>query len=548
MTGAEETASVIARWLALSGVAEMPLGFSRDKARSRARELRRLITQRAVLPNDLPTAEETKDVLWALSELIVEDPVTDIHQIEAVCRFVEAHAWPQDTLHERNEILRRCATEGWDLLGLPKTDSEIAAGSLEPIASLVAQLSGDTVASTELLEHASAGFYFANALDLAERQPSKRAALRCVIAFIAWRTARENGLAKVAYQWAQSFDRNLLAATPLRKEVTDRVLNRVPQFSPHDQPFKLFAAFAALREIRDRDPQAAGSAAELLFNAIASESKSGIRFWNHYFAGQAAFSRAGSARFLGDHTAAEEWVAIAEQEFQELINPAELLADTAYTRLTIAYERGNMAAVFAALPYVKGAFAAIGSTLGLAKCRIVEGSTLKLAGRIEEASRMMEELIREPGVEENVSVLGHALVCAMECRLVHGDYPGAFELLRRISELATRNDFPSMAAHGLAAYGEVLRQQDRLVEALESFLEARNQFDKIGFGSMAARVRLLIGETLLALGRRAEARAELLEALSMFDEQKMRPEGLVAAALVAECRVDLSIFDGRRGR
>src|SRR5512142_2598810 len=122
----EATAPMFVNWLAFSQNAEVALSLSREEARRRAGELRRLISDGLISAKDVALTEESKDVLWALAELISEssdaEPRAHLSEADRIYRFVRELDWTPESFDEQQEILRRIAVAGWAAVGLTLED------------------------------------------------------------------------------------------------------------------------------------------------------------------------------------------------------------------------------------------------------------------------------------------------------------------------------------------------------------------------------------------------------------------------------------------
>jgi hypothetical protein len=100
----------IRRWLDVNRKITPP-GLSLEEARARAEELAARIRQGGDLPVSFILDDSGKDVLYALVELL-EDPPFPLEDraemAERVAGMLRGLAWPDDTLREREQLIRAC--------------------------------------------------------------------------------------------------------------------------------------------------------------------------------------------------------------------------------------------------------------------------------------------------------------------------------------------------------------------------------------------------------------------------------------------------------
>jgi len=100
----------IRRWLdANRGVA--PPGLPVEEARARAEELATVLAQGQDLPTSFTLDDSGKDVLYALVEFVQGPRFPADERAEAaerVAEFLRDLAWPDDSLGEREQLIRAC--------------------------------------------------------------------------------------------------------------------------------------------------------------------------------------------------------------------------------------------------------------------------------------------------------------------------------------------------------------------------------------------------------------------------------------------------------
>lgn len=362
----------------------------------------------------------------------------------------------------------------------------------------------------------------------------------CQIAFVAWRNSRALGLPERAYRWRRAFENSLRQPSTMRDCVhqflttLSKDQSTVLNVNPFLGPLTAYALCALLADQRDVAPRYVARTGRRL-HALVGEL-AGSECWScerDYFRGQTALLIAATERQLGNRRDAISWLTAAENHFNRIPNPIDLLADAAYTRFAIAHENGAADFVLTGIPELIRLYGSFGAEHEIARCRLLEASMLKTAGKIDDAVRACEALFATENLANEYLSLGLAI--SAELRTIRGDYAGALQVLDRLRNLLSSFDLPSATAHLQACVGEVMRQTGRCGAAIQVFSEARDSFARLGMVGITARVRLVLGETLLSVGRLDDAECELSKAVSVFREQRMMPEIGPAMALLEEC-------------
>jgi tetratricopeptide (TPR) repeat protein len=253
-----------------------------------------------------------------------------------------------------------------------------------------------------------------------------------------------------------------------------------------------------------------------------------------YFLGRIAFEVGGCCRHLGRGDEAERWLDHSERLFTRTVDSNLTLAQVSYSRLTLAYERGEHALVIECSPAVALLFERAGTNRWFAKTQLLRGGALKFAGRVDEAVKLFASLRTSEILSKAPDLLAYALGAEGEIRAIQGDLHRAFALYDQALKILKTLDEPLALGTVRVCIGEAYRQMRRWPEALQAFSSGLKGFENVGMAAMAARARLLIAETLLFVNREREAEQQILAALPAIEKQKMVPEGFAAVALLKE--------------
>ena len=300
------------------------------------------------------------------------------------------------------------------------------------------------------------------------------------------------------------------------------------------EPDALLIALRVLRDRSDSDPSAVLEEARGVYEWLTQDGGTSSLFDEHeYFLGEAAFLAGGACRLVGKLDDAELWFDRAEAAFRHTVNPAPLLANVSYGRLTLYYDRKSYPRIFELLPSLTASFKRLGMEAEELKCRFLGAMALKNSARFEQARETLQALRSHPGLTRS-KVRALVLVHLGELLSSEGRYSDAVSLYREALSIQGVEQQPLVMAHLKGVMGEALRQQGFLAEAVEAYRGAVREYRQAGMRTLEAYLRVVVAENLMALSRSREAEWEILQALPTIDEQKMVPEGFAALALLKE--------------
>ena len=307
----------------------------------------------------------------------------------------------------------------------------------------------------------------------------------------------------------------------------------------------LMAACSILKERAEVSPATVVAEASSLYNWLTeANSEVGIFDEKDYFIGETALLAGRSCRHLGRRDEAERWLDRADTAFRHTMNPAPLLANVAYARLTLRYETRRYDEVAELVPSLIRSFDRLGMSLEGVKARFLQCVSLKLCGRKQEAFEIARDLCANQVAINEPALLGQVLIEIGEYHTSEAEYGQAMVAYQNALPLLRQANRPIALANLKFAIGETFRKQDRLVPAVQAFREALLDCETLGMSTYVAYLHVLIGEALLVLGKHREAEWQILAALPTIEEQKMVPEGFAAVALLKEsvrrCKTDPS--------
>jgi tetratricopeptide (TPR) repeat protein len=300
-------------------------------------------------------------------------------------------------------------------------------------------------------------------------------------------------------------------------------------------PDCVLAICANLKGRCDVEPMAVYEEAARLYRWVETNEGSLVLFDERdYFLGESALVAGNAARQLGKRDEAECWLDRAEASFRHTVNPAPLLANAAYARLALHYDRRQYQRVFELLPSLRASYRKLGMTRELLKCDFLAAMALKESSKVEEALDKLQEIAADRALANEPDLEALVLLHFGELLSSTGRYAEAVSCLREVSKRETSRTQPLVAAHLKSAMAEAFRQQGMLAEAVEALQGAAEAYASAGMATLEAYLRIILAETLIAVSRTREAEWQIAAALPIIEEQKMVPEGLAALSLLRE--------------
>ncbi|MGE5278506.1 MAG: hypothetical protein ACM3SU_16045 [Acidobacteriota bacterium] len=300
-------------------------------------------------------------------------------------------------------------------------------------------------------------------------------------------------------------------------------------------PDCFLAICAELRSRCDVEPATVFDEAARLYRWLeANERSLGLFDERDYFMGESALTAGNAARQLGMRDEAECWYDRAEAGFRHTVNPAPLMANVAYARLTLHYDRRQYQRVFDVLPSLSMSYRKFGMNRERLKCDFLGAMALKESSRIDEAMARLEAMKADDALAAEPSLEALVWVHYGELLSSKGKYAEAIACLQEVSSHQAARTQPLVAAHLKGAMAEAFRQQGMPSHAAEALQGAAEEYAAAGMATLEAYVRIVLAETLIALNRNREAEWQIAAALPTIEEQRMVPEGFAAVALLRD--------------
>lgn len=253
-----------------------------------------------------------------------------------------------------------------------------------------------------------------------------------------------------------------------------------------------------------------------------------------YFLGEAALLAAGAFRLLGERDETEAWLLRSEAGFRHTVNPGPLLAQVAYLRLALLFDRRRHKDVFDLLPSTLESFQQFGMKNELAKALYLEAMALKDSSQRAEAFEKLTVLRDKLAESHDTGLLGQVHAEIGACLALKGRYDEAVRNYQTAMPLLAHANRLFAVADLKITVGETLQLQGSLGAAVDAFREGITAYTELGIIAQAAYSRIVLADVLIALGRHREAEWEILAALPTIEAQKMVPEGFAAVALLRE--------------
>jgi len=297
----------------------------------------------------------------------------------------------------------------------------------------------------------------------------------------------------------------------------------------------LLALCAELKERCDSQPALIFDEASRLYRWVESNASSlGLFDERDYFLGEAALAAGGAARLLGKRDEADCWYDLAEAGFRHTVNPGPLLANVAYARLSLYYDRRQYQRVFDLLPSLTASYRKLGMSRERLKCEFLAAMALKECSKTDQALARLQAMRADTdlSLEPDLEVL--AVLHYGDLLSAKGQFAEAFDCLSEVSTRPAVKSKPLISAHLKSAMGEALRQQGLLPQAAIALHAAAEEYSAAGMATLEAYLRIVLAETLIALSRHREAEWHIAAALPTVEEQKMVPEAVAAVTLLRE--------------
>jgi tetratricopeptide (TPR) repeat protein len=314
----------------------------------------------------------------------------------------------------------------------------------------------------------------------------------------------------------------------------DERLRRSTELSLED-PEVLLSLTQDLIERIETAPAELRSEAEFFFLFLESPERSiGDFDEREYFLGEFALVAGICSRLMSRREEASTWLDRAEAFFAQCAGASTLAVRVAYQRLALALEERRLEHVSELSTLWASNAVRLGMPEEALKCRLLGAIALTEADRAREATKLFEEIRQEARTIGSLKVEATAVNNLSHLYRSLDRLEDALSAARAALPLLTRLQ-TQVGLTKLRWYtGDLLRDQGKFGDAVETYREARQDAERVGLRGDVAAIHLVTAELLLDMGQDAQAEWEVRAALPIIDEEKMVPEGFAALSLLRE--------------
>lgn len=320
-----------------------------------------------------------------------------------------------------------------------------------------------------------------------------------------------------------------LFSTPIEERA-----QKIREFSLED-PELILTSSEELHSRLETDPSFVSDEAEYLYHFLSTpERPIGSFDERDYFLGELALIAGTACRLLFRKEECRRWLDRSEGHFIFTINSSAHVARIAYQRLGLAAEERRFEEVLELAPIWARNFSRLGLSEDALKCNFLDANALRETGRVAEAIEVMTKTLdaaREQGLTRLEAIAATNLVAYHRASgnpgVAMGYAESALPLLVRLKNRVNIAKLRWMM-------GDLLRDQSKLADAIETYRAALAEAEELGLRGDVAAIHLVLADTLLDAGQEAQAEWEIRAALPIIDEEQMVPEGIAALALLKE--------------
>jgi tetratricopeptide (TPR) repeat protein len=370
-----------------------------------------------------------------------------------------------------------------------------------------------------------------------EDELEEREELLCSLSFIAWRAARLLGLSREAQLWELRYRRTFLGSLQWKVAEGLWLLEARGDMAAEDTlaqgPEALFQALLYFESEGEADPQKVMKSAISLYCSLRPKKHALAPDLRSFFLGESARIVAGMLRMIGELQKSEEWLTLAEGHFRVGANARPHLARVTFGRLALLNVLSRCEEVCQAAPELDQTFAELGMEEDRAKGRILWSMSLKLLGRLQEATEVLEPVLMLTS-EIRPALYGWALLQSGDIQQICGNYERALKDLTHAARLLRQGrQFTGLADVNVILSG-LYRAHGKLREALELIETSRQEHERLGMKWSEAYTRMLIAETYLSMDRPRDAEREIRAALPVLKGAGAVPDALAGINLLRE--------------
>jgi tetratricopeptide (TPR) repeat protein len=356
------------------------------------------------------------------------------------------------------------------------------------------------------------------------------------LAFGAWSQCLRFGSYQAMASWQASCASHVLSIDSIRCFLELPIERRSASLSNRflSDPAVLLALCQRLIEERNRSPVLVAAEVGWLFAWLEANGDALLPAERSYLKAEIALCAVSAERLLGKLADARMWLGSAEASLRSCAETAWLLPKIEFVKLALEHDCLKLGSVIDRVSSVIADLEKLGPSPELLRCRYLEASTLKNAGRGEEARERFEGLLTYELLETDDLLHGLVLVSVGELEALRGDHDGALLRLTEALPYLEKSRTSWAIAHVKATLGEVLRGRGLLTAAIDSYRLAVRLYAELEMEWDVAYVRIILAESLIAAQREPEAVAELLAALPILEREKIVPAAIAAVGLLRE--------------
>jgi len=302
-----------------------------------------------------------------------------------------------------------------------------------------------------------------------------------------------------------------------------------------DDPELLLALCKLLTAQWETSPAKVRQEAEFFYRFIASPKRAiGLFDERQYYLSELALIAGTTCRDLFDREAAHEWFERAEASCSRVVNAGERVARLAYQKLALATEERRFNRVLELAPLWMESFEEMELWEDALKCRFLEAAALREVGQMPRAVEVMREIYTEAEALGSLRLAAIAASNLAQFYRVLGDLKEALAYAQKSLPLLKQLDNRINHAKLRWCVGDILREQGKLGEAIDTYRAALKEADDVGMRGDVVAIHLVLADVLLAAGQDRQAEWEIRAALPIIDEEKMVPEGYAALSLLRQ--------------